>query len=121
MNCPKCNNKIKMGNNFCTECGTKIESDSNITLTVTREKRILGFAISFPVFVDDEKIGDLKNDSSLVCNLTTGIHKVTIKSFEKTIDKEIEVNEETKGVEIIVNLKMGILAGRANVKEIIYK
>lgn len=95
--------------------------NNNINLTVTREKRIIGFAISFDVLVDNNKIGSLKNGSFINYNLEPGKHIISVKSLEKTVNQEIEINDEHKSVEIIVNLKMGFLAGRANIKEVIYK
>ncbi len=89
-------------------------------LIVSRKKRMLGMAINFPVYLDGEKIGTLKNGSKVTAPITPGKHVVTIKSLEKKVEQGLIVKEDTKSVEIKATLKMGILAGRVVLEDIIY-
>ena len=121
MICPKCNANLNEGVNFCTSCGTKVNSEyQGYVIKVTRIKSMVGVAISFKVFVDDVEVGVLTNNSSITCNVSKGVHKVTIKSLEKAYDQEVTLDDK-KEVEIFVSVKMGIIAGRPNIKEIIYR
>ena len=118
MFCTNCGNKIEENSKFCTNCGTKIQIDKLIPIIVTREKKAVGMAISFTVYVDGKNIGKIKNNSSLTCNVSVGKHQVIIKSLEKDTIQDIEVSESTNSVEIIITVKMGILSGKAGIKEI---
>lgn len=142
--CTKCGSKI-VGGNFCIVCGTKINSNQSIdevinkdykkmdkneiidkegkdiTLNVTRKKKTMGFAVSFTVLVDGEKIGKLKNGMTVTCNIKPGHHKVNIESVEKNTIQEIDVDENTNSVEIVVVAKMGIVAATAKLVDVIYK
>lgn len=126
MFCTNCGKKVD--GNFCTNCGTKVESNEevniesgNIPLTVTRPKSMVGMAISFTVYVDGKDIGKLKNNTSLNCNVSVGEHTVIIKSLEKEVIQNVLIKEDTNSVELIVGIKMGIIAGRAVLKDVIYK
>lgn len=122
MKCTKCNKELNEGAEFCPSCGTKVNDGvRRVPFTITRIKRLMGFAIPFPVYVDDEKLGDLQNGKSLTLNLTEGEHIVKIKAVEKTISQGITIKEDTQGVEIKIKLKMGILAGVPKIVSIEYK
>ena len=121
MICPNCKTELQDNVNFCTSCGTKVNNNyQGYVIKVTRIKSIVGVAISFKVFIDDVEIGVLTNNSTLMSNVSKGVHKVSIKSLEKTYDQEVTLDEK-KEVEIYVSVKMGIIAGRPNIKEIIYR
>ena len=117
--CSNCGKKIESGN-FCCNCGFKVNS-SNIVLNVTRQKKALGFAVSFTVSVDGNIIGKLKNGETLSCNISPGKHVVNIESVEKNNIQEICVENDMSSVEIIVVAKMGIIAANAKLVDIIYK
>ena len=117
MNCPNCKKEIEENKNFCPSCGAKL---GEYTLTVTRQKRTMGFAIPFPVYVDDIKIGDLSNGKSLKYSLTKGNHTVSIRSVEQDLDQGIILDEDHKSVEIIICLQMGIIAGKPKLINIKY-
>ena len=118
MFCTNCGKQIEDNSNFCTGCGNKIQSDKLIPLTITREKKMVGVAISFTVYVDGKDVGKLKNDTSITCNVPVGKHQVIIKSFEKDTVQNIEVSESTNSVEIIITVKMGLISGKAGIKEV---
>ena len=122
MFCPNCGKEIEKGN-FCPSCGNKIEGNDNgrkVSLTITRNKKIMGFAISFPIFVDGVEIGKLKNGQSLNYEVSEGIHKVLFKSVEKDLEQEITINSNTNSVEIICQLKMGLVAGVPQILDVKY-
>lgn len=144
--CTNCGNKLD-GGNFCSCCGMKVSnnqienevnnisnenvitnnqvinnnSDKNIILNVTRQKKTMGFAVSFTVHVDGVVIGKLKNGMTLTTNIKPGHHVVNIESVEKNTIQEIDVNENTNSVEIVVVAKMGIIAANASLVDVIYK
>lgn len=118
MNCPKCNFEIEENKNFCPSCGSKL---GEYTLIVTRKKKTIGFAIPFPIYVDGNKIGDALNGKSLTYNLTKGEHKVSINSVEKNLEQGIILDDNHKTVEIIFQAKMGIIAAKPKILDIIYK
>ena len=138
--CTKCGSKLD-GGNFCTACGAKIDGTlvknkdnknietkeivnkegKNIILNVTRKEKILGFAVQFTVHVDENIIGKLKNGTTVTCNIKPGHHTVNIESFEKNTIQEIDVDENTNSVEIVVVAKMGIVAATAKLVDVIYK
>lgn len=145
--CTNCGNKLD-GGNFCSCCGMRVsnnqianevnnignenvinskqvitnnDSDKNIILNVTRQKKAMGFAVSFTVHVDGVVIGKLKNGSTLTYNIKPGHHVVNIESVEKNTIQEIDVNESTNSVDIVVVAKMGIVAANAKLVDVIYK
>ena len=93
---------------------------SKCTLTVTRQKRILGFAISISVLVEKKKIGSIANGKSLTKELDPGTHTVSFKAIEKEVKQEINVTDSTNSVEIIIKLRMGLLTGVAKIVEVKY-
>ena len=142
--CTNCGSKI-VGGNFCIGCGTKINSNQSIDevinkdykkmdkneivnkegkdiiLNVTRKKKTMGFAVPFTVLVDGEKIGKLKNGMTVTCNIKPGHHTVNIESVEKNTIQEIDVDDSTNSVEIVVVAKMGFVAATAKLVDVIYK
>ena len=121
MFCENCGNKLNTASNFCTKCGEKVNRDNLVTLTLTREKSYLGMAMSIKVFVDETEIGVLKNGTSLTYDVPGGIHKVGFKTPEKNVVQEVNISENTNGVEIVVAMSMGILTGKAKIKNVIYR
>lgn len=134
MFCSNCGKEVK--GNFCGACGTKVvestvqeensttkveeNSNRNVVLTVTRVKKILGFAISFSVYVDDVQIGSLGNGKSITCNVSEGNHKVIFKCVEKEVVQEINVLSTTNSVEVVCHAKMGLVAAVASIDEVKY-
>ena len=133
--CPGCGAELAKDSTFCTECGTKVEnktikkeetksekkdSGHTATLTVTRKKTIKGCAIPFHVLVDGVQIGDLKNGQSITYELTEGIHKVTISTIDKDTDQPVEVTKDRNSIEILTIAKMGLVAAKADIVDIIF-
>ena len=63
-----------------------INNNGLVPLTITREKRFMGWAIPFSVFVDGVKVGDIKNGKSLSCQVGLGSHVVLVKCVEKDVE-----------------------------------
>ena len=120
MNCPTCNKLLDDNAKFCGVCGTKIEANSNVVLTVSRTKKIMGFAIPFTIFVDNTELGKLKNGGKLTCNVGLGKHKVIFKCVEKNVEQEIEVTPSTNAVEVVCHAKIGLLAAVAKIDKVNY-
>lgn len=142
MFCPECGTKIEKGSKKTTkkkeevvekeettEKAEKVDSkktkktDNNhtATLTVTRKKTIKGCAITFHVLVDGVKVGDLKNGTSISCEVEEGIHKVTISTVDKDTDQPIEVTKDRNSIEIITIAKMGLIAAKADIVDVVFK
>ena len=117
--CTKCGNELT--GKFCSVCGNNSEGGRTVPIIVRREKRTLGCAISFGVYVDGNKVGSLKNGSEVTCEVYEGTHRVEVKSLETTVGQDIIVQPNTNAVELVVTLKMGFLAGKAVLKEVNYK
>lgn len=123
MICLNCGRMIELGVKFCPYCGssTKLSDESNVgKLTIIREKKTMGFAISFDVYVDGSKLGTLKNNSSLSCDLLFGTHEIIFKSTEKDVVQNIILNEKQKNAEMYVIPKMGLIAAKPYIKDIKY-
>lgn len=90
------------------------------TIEVKRLKKVFGFAIPFKLFVDDTEIGSLTNGKTFRCSVSKGTHKVVLKSTEKDVVEEVTLDDH-KEVEIQIIAKMGLIAARPYIKEIIYK
>ena len=93
---------------------------NNAVLTVTRLKKIFGFAIKITVIVDDEEIGKLSPGNSVTKELTPGIHKVYLKTAETVVGEELNITETTKSVEVTCKIKMGLLVGAPKLVEVKY-
>ena len=122
MLCPRCNNEVG-NNNFCPHCGANVVNSPirGINIVITRQKKLLGAIIDFPVFIDDSKLGDLKNGESLRCSLGVGKHKVTFKLFEKDVSQEIDVTGNNAEIEIICAAKLGLLTAVPKIVDVQYK
>ena len=90
------------------------------TIKVTRLKKVFGFAIPFKLLVDGEEIGSLSNGKTFNCNVKKGTHTITLKSTEKDVVEEVTLDEH-KEVELQIIAKMGLIAARPFIKEIIYR
>ena len=117
MKCPNCGIEVEDNKNFCPSCGTKL---GEYTLIVTRKRKAMGFAIPFPIFVDGNKIGDIKNGKSISYNLTKGAHKVSINSVEKKLEQTIIFDDENKKAEIIFAAQIGLISANPYLIEIKY-
>ncbi len=51
---------------------------SKCKLTLTREKSFVGCLVSFKIYIDNEKVGKIKNGKTLVLDVTPGQHVITI-------------------------------------------
>ena len=123
MFCKKCGSPIKVDSSFCTECGTKIEKENLgkiCKIIVSRRKYALGFAISFPVFIDGVELGKLKNGKSLEMEVTEGVHLVEFRCVEKTVKQEVDLTGK-ESVEIKCQANMGLIAAVAGINSVEYK
>lgn len=139
MKCLKCNKEFNAEVQYCPFCGDRlseqinnnqinscdsanlVNNDKLIPLTISREKRIMGFALSFNVFVDGVNLGSLKNGKSLTCQVGIGSHEILIKCVEKDVKQSINVLANNHSIEVITYARIGILAAVAEIKDIIYK
>ena len=67
------------------------------------------------------KVGDLKNGTSLSCQVGLGSHDVLIKCVEKDVHQNIMVTASHQSVEVVARAKMGLLAAVAKITNVIYK
>ena len=115
MICLNCGCKLDLEAKFCPHCGkeTPLNNENNIgKITIVREKKMLGFAIPFDVYIDDTKLGTLSNNSSLTTRSTV--------STEKDVIENIELSEDKKEVTITIIPKMGLISAKPYIKEIKY-
>lgn len=114
---------------FCTECGSALneagvceacEKNKSKKIIVTREKKVMGFAISFPVYIDGVQLGSLGNGKSLEMNVAPGKHVVEFRCVEKTITQEVTLNENDS-VEVTCKASMGLIAAIASITNVEYK
>ena len=112
MKCSNCNNEVEDNKNFCPKCGNKL---GDYTLIVTRKKKAMGCLLPFPIYVDKNKICDIKNGQTITYNLNKGKHTVSINSVEKNMEKEFILDNEHKCFEIIFCAQLGIIAARPNI------
>ena len=122
MFCPNCGREVNKGK-FCPECGSSLETSNNtgdVKLIVTRNKRVIGCAIPFSVYVDDVKIGSLGNGKSLICEVGEGTHTIMFKCVEKNVTQEVNVTSDTKSVEVTCRARMGLAAAIAQVLDVKY-
>lgn len=123
MICLDCGRNIDLGAKFCPYCGkeTLLNNENNIgKITVIREKKMLGFAIPFDVYIDNTKLGTLSNNSSLTTNVTLNRHEIKLVSTEKDVIENIELSENKKEVVLTIIPKMGLIAAKPYIKEIKY-
>ena len=71
--------------------------DENISvngykLTLTRQKAVVGCAVAFKIYIDNVKVGKIKNGQTIVLNVSAGNH---IISVNKNNAVNIEINGDT--------------------------
>lgn len=123
MYCLGCGCKVELGAKFCAHCGKPTPLANQETtgkINIVRVKKTFAFAITFDVYIDDVKLGTLKNGSSLSCPASFGSHQIVLKSTEKDVVQGITLNENQKEVTIEIVPKMGIIAAKPSIKEIKY-
>ena len=107
---------------LCPNCGIISQlNDRMVTLTITRKKKIMGFAMPFEVFVDNNRIGSIDNGDNLSCQIKEGVHKIIFKCADKNVEQDIEVKKEHNSVEVMCHTKMGLGAGIIKVDNVIYR
>lgn len=123
MICLGCGCKLEIGAKFCPHCGkeTALASGEVGTIKIVREKKTMGFAVSFDVFIDDEKVGVLANGSELTFDVPVGSHDIRLELLNSVTNQEVKLSSEKKNAIITVIPKMGLVAARPFVKNIEYK
>ncbi len=89
-------------------------------LTVSRLKKMFGFAIKVKVLVDDEELGKLSAGDSVTKELAPGTHKVSLKTAETVVDQEVNITDTTKTVDISFKLKLGLVVGAPQIVDVKY-
>jgi len=79
MVCYKCGNEMKLCDKFCPKCGTPFsyEAPPGKGMIVFKRKSRIGFALKIHLYLDDIKIGMLKNNSEICYPVDFGSHKIT--------------------------------------------
>lgn len=124
MFCTNCGSKIEVGSSFCTECGTKVNQETkvkNVKIRVIREKRAMGFAIPFPVYIDGEKVGTLTNGAMVEVDTTLGHHNIEFVCADGNITQEVDIDKNHECVEIKFRTCMGLIAASVKITSIEYK
>ncbi len=124
MFCTNCGNKMKKDDSFCTECGTKVNQNTevkNVKIRVIREKKAMGFAIPFPVYIDGEKVGTLSNGAMVEVDTTLGHHLVEFVCADGNIKQDVDINKNHECVEIKFRACMGLVAASVKITSVEYK
>ena len=79
MYCYKCGNPVNTGVKFCSKCGTPVIYDApkGMGLLVFKRNYFFGFLFKIRLYVDNIKIGKLKNKSELKYEIPYGRHEIT--------------------------------------------
>ena len=123
MICTNCGCKLEIGAKFCSHCGkeTPLVKDDNVgKITIIRAKQIFGWAIPFEVYIDEVKLGVLKNNTTLTAPISLSEHEIKFTSTEKDVIQRIALDTNKKDVTIYIIPKMGLIAAKPAIKEIKY-
>ncbi len=125
MYCKSCGVKIEVDEMFCKNCGNKTDYQDKDNLgifNINRKKSFVGCVINFDVYVDETKVGTLKNGGNINCNIPLGEHEVKISNpTGNVITQNIILTKDKRTVKINVKVKMGLLAGKANIIDLNYE
>ena len=82
--CKYCGNELQDGA-FCQNCGNKVDDiiapQNNSCITVYRKSSFAGMATDFEIFVDNMKLGNIKNGQSVIYEMSAGVHSIFVKQF----------------------------------------
>ena len=124
MYCLNCGKKLEIGEKFCKNCGnkTKYHDENGIgKIIISRVNKYTGCLIDFEVFIDEDKVGVLKNGNALTYQMPYGIYNVRISFMNSSANEQVTISEAKKEVEITVTVKMGLLAGKPHISSVQYK
>ncbi len=91
------------------------------TINVIRNKGYIGMIINFEVFIDNQFVGILKNNTNINVPVSLGNHMVSIKTADKQIDQPVTLSNEQKNIFIECKCKMGLIVGRPTITNIYYR
>ena len=124
MYCQNCGAKISKGQNFCTSCGKNIGISMNLenkkmgSITFHRVSRFIGCIIDFEVYINEQRIGILKNGDDLKVKLPIGKYRVTFSFWSGSNTQEIEITNDNPNIYAKVKLEVGIFINRPKIIEI---
>ena len=99
MNCQKCGNVLLQNEQYCGKCGAPVSNlNSNVNneqsfnysnvnnsygptkykLILNRKKSFVGSLISFDIYIDNEKVGQIKNGETVELQVSSGDHQISI-------------------------------------------
>ncbi len=90
------------------------------TVNIIRDKKFMGSFINFELYIDNQPAGIIKNGTNLSIPVYFGNHIVTLKTIDKTVDKEIVLSSTQRNAYILCDCSMGLLVGRPHIKNFYY-
>lgn len=70
------------------------------------------------IYIDKKLVATINNNGTFETNITCGRHKIIIEIWSSIIEEEVDFLEDYKSVCIDVKIKMGLIAGKAEIASI---
>ena len=117
MFCSKCGANMEISNNFCGNCGNKVEKSGG-RITICRPSNFVGCAIGYSVEVDGNPIGTLQNGGMLFVDVPFGTHRLSFNYWCGSGTSDIVVTSEFPNVYVDIGIKMGLITNKVEVTNI---
>ena len=93
MICPRCGKELLESETFCSNCGTPVTNlEEQVTsemqavsqnygpykLTLRRPKSFVGCLVAYKIYIDDQKVGKIKNGGTFEIELPAGNHSISL-------------------------------------------
>ena len=129
MICPRCGKELLESETFCSNCGTPVTNlEEQVTsemqavsqnygpykLTLRRPKSFVGCLVAYKIYIDNQKVGKIKNGGTFEIELPAGNHSI---SLNKNNAVNIMMDEDTTAdVAIFGTNNVGItnVSGQSN-------
>ena len=74
--CKECGAKVADSASVCPRCGVSSPAGQTCQITISRKRAMTGAISTVEIYIDEKKLGSIKNGESVNFNLAPGNHQI---------------------------------------------